>query len=270
MTCLCQCCCGSAAAPSAEPGPSSFVHVEDNAGAKGKHADITLVGEIENAGISSKLISPGREDGEYIDFTNGALHADCTHLNETMNGSNSSSSDIKNDSDNKLDLDTNEIHSEIVLELDQAYHVPSKAARIMRADDEQECMDTNFDTFFSPNKLMSIVGSDQSQFGMSTEGLNDSLKYSCFEEEKLEYFMANDHDEDQARSFSSLTSQKGCSVASKTGSIQDDISENISVLQSNEISRIDILDEIIEDAKNNKVLMVSHLLFVLFFIQLEK
>ncbi|XP_062086124.1 uncharacterized protein LOC133792228 [Humulus lupulus] len=242
---------------STESGSSSFEHVEDNAGANGTHADITLGVEIEDSGISSKLISPSHEDGEYIDFTNGALHADGIHLNESMNGSNSSSSDIKNDGDNKIDLYTNEIHKEIALELDQADRVLSKAAKLIRADDEQECTDTGFETFFSPNLLMSIVSSDQSQFGVSTEGLNDSLKNPSFEVEKREYFMANVHDEDQARSFSSLTSQKDCSVASKTGSIQDDISENSSVLQSNEISRIDILDEIIEDAKNNKKTLFS-------------
>ncbi|KAM6558611.1 hypothetical protein CsatA_027850 [Cannabis sativa] len=236
---------------STESRSSSFRHVEDSACASGTHADTTL----GDAGISSKLISHGCEDEEYIDFTNGALHADHKHLNVSLNGSKASTSDIKNDTGEKVYIYTNEIIKEVALEFDQANHVLSEVAELVRIDVEQECTDTDFETSFSPKKIMPIVSSDQSQFGVSTEGLNGSLKTPCFEEEK--FFMANDNDEDQARSFSSLTPEKDCFVASRTGSIRDNISESSTVLQSNETCRIDILDEIIEDAKNNKKTLFS-------------
>lgn len=63
------------------------------------------------------------------------------------------------------------------------------------------------------------------------------------------------HEGSQASGSSSLTSKKDCSI-SEMDSIEDDIARNSIVSRSNEICRIDILDEIIEDAKNNKVSMV--------------
>ena len=63
-------------------------------------------------------------------------------------------------------------------------------------------------------------------------------------------------EESQASGFLALTSKNGCSVI-ETGSNEGDITRNNLVSRSNEICRMDILDEIIEDAKNHKVHLLA-------------
>ncbi|PON65777.1 Ubiquitin system component Cue [Parasponia andersonii] len=163
--------------------------------------------------------------------------------------------------------------------------------------DDQVCMETENDDPIPSNKIISKNSSEQTPFGVSIDGFpNDphcewkDLDYSMANKFTLvrsvkEDTCVNDlldpdnfvaepvplsvqvptadstdpsftHHESQTSGFSSLSAKKDCSV-SEMGSIEDDISRNSIVSQSNEICRTDILDEIIEDAKNNKKTLFS-------------
>ncbi|XP_024017349.1 uncharacterized protein LOC112090398 isoform X2 [Morus notabilis] len=224
----------------------------------GSHSDLIHLDEVVKARGSSKLSSSSGENSRNGDRSYTAFPVDLTRLDEAVNESKVSRSHVSNDIDDELGRNTMDeelillgktCEMKRVLELGQDSTSSRHEKDGWLNDSDHEGKDFGYS-----------MANDVDQFSHERSCKLDSCAENsteCIIPSEFHFDPpVDDNQELQASGSSNLTSRTDCSV-SEMGTIEDDFTRNSVVTQSGQICRIDILDEIIEDAKNNKKILFS-------------
>lgn len=208
------------------------------------------------------------ENAENIGLTKIGSHSDLSHLDvvveawpypEAVIEDNVKGSHILNDIDNQLG--SNSMDEELIL-LGKSYEMKNvelcqnstslpheKDGRLIDPDHVWK----DLDNYSTANGVDQVTHEGSCKLDACVDG---STECNLPSESHFDP-PVHGYQELQANGSLNLTSRTDSSVC-EMGTIEDDFTSTSIVTQSDQICRIDFLDEIIEDAKNNKVLIALH------------
>lgn len=173
-------------------------------------------------GSSSELGHTASENSENADGTNDALYADPNLQGEAENESEVSNLCVENDGNNQLSEST-------ASEEEQTREAPECDGSLLNIESSVAQL---------PLPFVQDQTQDAPERGLQSEFCSHPPVTGC--------------EKSQASNSFSHTSQEDYYVT-EMGDIEDELSRNDIVTRSGQVCRIDILDEIIEEDKNNKV-----------------